>query len=98
MESRLFASRRAKIATVGVMAIGALSGAACAEALPGSVQSGVADLADNVGLSVPNGQGPTLAPLGSTTTTSDNEGGQVSQKDDALVARGVAQPRAVSSW
>ncbi len=87
MKSTLFASSRAKVAAIGVIAMGVFTGAAYADALPGPVQSGVAGLAGNVGLPVPSGQGPTLAPLNTTSTdtpaatTTDKNDGQQGQSD-----------------
>jgi hypothetical protein len=53
VSGNVFASRTAKIALAGVLALGAFSGAAYAGALPGPIQRPTADVANNLGLSLP---------------------------------------------
>jgi hypothetical protein len=69
MKSNPLVSLRVKIAVIGVLALGAFTGAVYAAALPGSVQRGVSGMASNLGLSVPSGESPSIAPLEVTTTT-----------------------------
>jgi hypothetical protein len=63
------ASPRAKATVVGVMALGAFTGAAYADTLPTPVQSSVSNVASNLGLSLPSGETPSIAPLEATITT-----------------------------
>ncbi|MDQ2967758.1 MAG: hypothetical protein M3R37_05490 [Actinomycetota bacterium] len=73
MKNNPLASLRAKVAVVGVMALGTFTGAAYANALPAPVQHSVSDVASNFGLSVPSEELPSIAPLETTPTTTPDE-------------------------
>jgi hypothetical protein len=77
----LFASLKAKVFVVGVLAFGAFTGSAYAGALPNPVQNGVSSLAGNVGVSLPSGKESTLTPAPADTTTTTADTGQQDQAD-----------------